>query len=98
MTNTIQLTEAKRLIRVTIAHKNGQIRLTNTEKSSSQFGPCEVCGADASEVYLGKALRTCQIDHDGVSYNGLTFEGGHQGCFGHKKCVLKIVTKTLDKE
>lgn len=66
--------------------------LKSTGASSSKFGPCEVCGEYASEVFLQTEQQTYELDEldiqEGVTSNLTTY--GCKDYFGHKECLLKI--------
>ena len=62
-------------------------RLTLTGASSQKYGPCEVCGGHASEVFHQVEERRCVYwAPNGVLHQGWT----RQGCkdvFGHRECL-----------
>lgn len=59
-------------------------RMRSTGHSSARFGPCEVCGGHASDVWIERALAVYE-DENGEQFEsyrgapGITF--GHRGCF-----------------
>lgn len=54
-------------------------RLTSTGSSSAKFGPCEVCGKHATEVFQ-------QVEE--VSYEGGWTQHGCSRLFGHTECLV----------
>ncbi len=62
-------------------------RLTNTNHSSSKFGPCEVCQKHVSEVWFQVEERSYQPYPDDDPSTPWT----RVGCttlFGHRRCLV----------
>ncbi len=59
-------------------------RLSNTGSGSYRYGPCDVCGKPASEVYIQMEERVFNRP-DGSE--GWTHS---RTVFGHRECLLKI--------
>lgn len=58
-------------------------KLTSTGYSSSRYGPCEVCGRHASEVFYQSEERA----YERLGGIGWTFDGC-RCLFGHRECLL----------
>jgi hypothetical protein len=59
----------------------------STGDSSRRFGPCEVCGRDASEVFRSSVSR----DYEHGNFKGRLHLGD---LFGHAACLDGLVTDT----
>ena len=51
----------------------------NTQESSAKYGPCELCGKSASEVWVKTGPK--KYFHDSGSFTSLG------SVFGHKDCL-----------
>ena len=58
-------------------------RLSSTGHSSARFGPCEVCGKHATEVFIQSGQR--QYRKSDGSYGWARISN----YFGHKECLKK---------
>lgn len=57
-------------------------RLSSTGASSDKFGPCEICGKHASEVFLQvEQQKYGEQDNEWTEYQCKSY-------FGHKECLL----------
>jgi hypothetical protein len=60
-------------------------RLTSTNYSSARYGPCEICGEDASEVFI-------QVEERKYRSKAMKIESWtHDKCntyFGHRDCLI----------
>lgn len=62
-------------------------RLVNTGYSSTKYGPCEVCGEYASEVFHQIELRHYKFERNCKVYEGWTTHDCHN-LFGHEECLI----------
>lgn len=62
-------------------------RLVRTGYSSNKYGPCEVCGKHAPEVYHQIESKYFKFVHNEAVYEGWTSYGCHN-LFGHKECLI----------
>jgi hypothetical protein len=54
----------------------------NTRRSSTHYGPCDVCGKESSEVHVATRRRVYERS------NGERYFGGHgAGTYGHLSCL-----------
>ena len=60
-------------------------RLTSTRQSSAVFGPCEVCGRHASEVFIQAEQRPIRLAE---GTDSLTYAGCRPHLFGHEACLI----------
>jgi len=59
-------------------------RIRSTGYSSRRYGPCQVCGRHASEVFLQAELQMSIRPDGSVGYS-------HRGTiFGHRECLERI--------
>lgn len=65
-------------------------RIRSTRDSSAKFGPCEVCGKDASEVFILNHQIRYEDPEDGLSW---TQYGRIAERFGHKVCLQSKVNE-----
>lgn len=59
-------------------------RMKNTRASSEKFGPCEVCGKHADNIYLLTEMQPFLRANgtQGIAHNSMTF--GHKDCLASK--------------
>ena len=72
-------------------------RLLSTGASSHKYGPCEICGKHATEVFSQCEERTYDLPgtleerlEDAAVYIGGMLGWTHDGCcslYGHKECL-----------
>jgi hypothetical protein len=66
-------------------------RLRSTGASSDRFGPCEVCGKRASEIFIQAEMRDIEtadcVDRMYATGNGRTYAGCRPHVFGHEECL-----------
>lgn len=68
-------------------------RLKSTGKSSSHYGPCEVCQKHCSEVFLQTESRPCLKLNSW--FMGWTYHRARAQVFGHKECLIAL-QETVD--
>ncbi len=64
--------------------QNEMVRLTNTQESSTKYGPCECCGKNVSEVWVKTGPKP-YFNHEGkkiMESVGSTF--------GHRECLEAV--------
>ncbi|AVX21620.1 hypothetical protein SAMN02745885_01631 [Carboxydocella sporoproducens DSM 16521] len=64
-------------------------RIKSLGASSIKFGPCEVCGKPATEVFLQIEQRKYQKPSGEISYT----QHGCRDMFGHYECLLRMRRK-----
>ena len=71
---------------------NYRYRVKSLEASSIKYGPCEVCGKHATEMFLQIEQRQYRKPNGEISYTGY----GCRDMFGHYDCLVKARRENAD--